>query len=187
METYSDLDHPLVEDFEEATHNTGNSFTPAQLATIEITVQSYVDRALKSFSTSANLPFMGAAPPYSGTPRRAGTATPLGLHRPLDRSLEDKILRGPYPKQSECPSADHSRCQPKGSSSTDQVAVPLVPVPSRTCAPVDVPPTTLSSPAPQVSQSTAQGPTGVPAPANEANDKVRLLARNILPPRIHPY
>ena len=40
---------------------------------------------------------MGAIPPYSGTqPRRAGTATPLGLHRPLDRSLEDKILRGEF-------------------------------------------------------------------------------------------
>ena len=49
METYSDLDDPLVEDFEEATHNTGNSFTPAQLATIESTVQSSVDRAPKSF------------------------------------------------------------------------------------------------------------------------------------------
>ena len=83
----------VVEDFEEAKHNTGNSFTPAQLATIESTVQSSVDHALKSFSISGNLPFMGAKPPYSGTqPRRAGTATPLVLHRPLDRSLEDKIL-----------------------------------------------------------------------------------------------
>ena len=40
---------------------------------------------------------MGATPPYSGTqPRRAGTATPLGLHRPLERSLKDKILRGEF-------------------------------------------------------------------------------------------
>ena len=63
--------------------------TPAQLATIESTVQSSVDRALQSFSISANLPFMDATPPYSDTqPRRAGTATPL--------SLEDKILRGEF-------------------------------------------------------------------------------------------
>ena len=67
------------------------------LATIESTVQSSVDRALQSFSISANLPFMGATPSYSGTqPRRPGTATPLGLHRPLERSLKDKILRSEF-------------------------------------------------------------------------------------------
>ena len=55
LETYSDLDDPLVEDFEETTPNTGNSFTPAQLATIESTVQSSEDRALQSFSISTNL------------------------------------------------------------------------------------------------------------------------------------
>ena len=71
---------------------------------------------------------------------------------------------------------------PRASSSTDQVAVPHVPVPSLTCAAVAVPPTSLSSPAPLVSQRTAQGPTKVPAPATVANDKVRLLPRNILPP-----
>ena len=97
METYSDLNEPLVEDFEATTHNTGNSFTPAQLASIESRVQSSVDRALQSFFISAILPFMGATPPYSGIePRRAGTATPLGLHCPLERSLEDNILRGEF-------------------------------------------------------------------------------------------
>ena len=97
VETYSDLNDPLVEDFEETTPNTRNSFTPAQLATIESTVQYSVDRVLQSFSISANLPFMGATPPYSGTqPRRAGTATPLGLLRLLETSLEDKILRGEF-------------------------------------------------------------------------------------------
>ena len=64
---------------------------------------------------------------------------------------------------------------------TDQVVVPHVLVPFRTCAAVAVPPTTLSSPAPPISQRPAQGPTGVPAPATMANDKVRLLSRNILP------
>ena len=186
METYSDLDDPLVEDFEEATHNTGNSFTPAQLATIESTVQSSVDHALKSFSISGNLPFMGATPPYSGTqPWRAGTATPLVLHRPLDRSLEDKILLAHTPNRvifRQPTTRVSSLKDPCTSSSTDQVAVSHVPVPSRTCAAADVPPTTLSSPAPPVSQRTAQSPTGVPAPATVANDNVRLLARNILPP-----
>ena len=67
-------------------------------------------------------------------------------------------------------------------SSTDQVAVLSVPVPSHTCAAIAVPPTTLSSPAPPVSQRTAQGPIRVSASATMANDKVPLLARNILPP-----
>ena len=71
---------------------------------------------------------------------------------------------------------------PRASSSTDQVAVPHVPVPSRTCAAVAGPPTTLSSPALPLSQRTAQGPARVPVPATVANDQVRLLARNILPP-----
>ena len=62
------------------------------------------------------------------------------------------------------------------------MAVLHVPVPSRTCAAADVPPSTLSPPAQPVSQRTAQGLAGVPAPATKANDKVRLLARNILPP-----
>ena len=128
---------------------------------------------------------MGATPPYSGTqPRRAGTATRLGLHRPLDRSLEDKILLAHTPNRVSVHQPTTRVASLKdscASSTTDQVAVPHVPVASRTCAAVDVPPTTLSSPAPPVSQSTAQGPTRVPAPATMANDKVRLLARNILP------
>ena len=62
------------------------------------------------------------------------------------------------------------------------MAVLSVPVPSHTCAAIAVPPTTLSSPAPPVSQRTAQGPIQVPASATMPNDKVPLLARNILPP-----
>ena len=71
---------------------------------------------------------------------------------------------------------------PCASSSTDEVALLHVPVSSRTCAAVAVPPTTLSSPVPPVSQRTAQGPIRVSAPAIVVNDKLRLLARNILPP-----
>ena len=62
------------------------------------------------------------------------------------------------------------------------MAVLSVPVPSHTCAAIAVPLTTLSSPALPVSQRTAQGPIRVPASATMANDKVPLLARNILPP-----
>ena len=45
METYSDLDDPLVEDFEETTHNTENSFTAAQLALEWILQNNYTARA----------------------------------------------------------------------------------------------------------------------------------------------
>ena len=45
VETYSDLDDPLVEDFEETTHNTENSFTPAQLALEWILQNNYTARA----------------------------------------------------------------------------------------------------------------------------------------------
>ena len=67
VETCSNLDDPLVEDFKETTQNTGNSFTPAQITTIESTVQSFRDRTLQSFSISVNLPFVGVTPPYGGT------------------------------------------------------------------------------------------------------------------------
>ena len=58
VETCSNLDDPLVEDFKETTQNTGNSFTPAQITTIESTVQSFSDRTLQSFSISVNLPLV---------------------------------------------------------------------------------------------------------------------------------
>ena len=85
VETYSDLDDPLVEDLEETTPNTGNSFTPAQLATIGSTVQSSVDRAPQSFSISANLNLWA--------PHLLTAAHSLGGQE-QQRSLEDKILWG---------------------------------------------------------------------------------------------
>ena len=73
------------------------SLSPVQLAAIESTVASTLDRALQSYLNPRTLPSLGPALQYTGVqPRRPGTATPLGLHRPLDRNLEDKILRGEY-------------------------------------------------------------------------------------------
>ena len=46
---------------------------------------------MNSRSCPSTEPFL--SPP---SPQRQGAATPLGLHRPLDRNLEDKILRGEY-------------------------------------------------------------------------------------------
>ena len=72
-------------------------FTPVQLTVIENTVKVLLSQALQSHPFSPPQSFLGASFPLSGTqPRRPGTASSLGLHRPLDRSLKDKILRGEY-------------------------------------------------------------------------------------------
>ena len=64
-------------------------FTPAQLSAIQDTVSASVQAALKSFQGHD-------VPRNLATPRPSTMATPMGLNRPLDKSLEDKILRGEY-------------------------------------------------------------------------------------------
>ena len=70
-------------------------FTPAQLAAIQDTVSSTVQAAFQL------LPHNDAIPPalaFSSTPspRASPVASPNGLNHPLDKALEDKILRGEY-------------------------------------------------------------------------------------------
>ena len=69
------------------------SFSSAQHATIEEIVSRSVHTTLNAFSTPAS-----AFSPLASnqTPCTPGTASPLGLSRPVDRNLEDKILRGEY-------------------------------------------------------------------------------------------
>ena len=59
-------------------------------------------------------------PQYSSPPvRNTGMASPLGLQRPLDRSLVEKILWGDsYHAQGYCPIADPARRSPRGPSSS---------------------------------------------------------------------
>ena len=69
-------------------------FTQAQLRAIQTTVQASISQAMS----------VSQIGPGTGTRRAnlhpvvcpSGTASPLGLQRPLDKSLEDKILRGEY-------------------------------------------------------------------------------------------
>ena len=69
-------------------------FTDEQLQVLQHTVTLSVDQALRSTrGQSGDPPVAEQSPTF---PRPAGTATPLGLHRHLDKSLEDKILRGEY-------------------------------------------------------------------------------------------
>ena len=70
-------------------------FTPAQLSAIQDTVSSSISAALSKLPQSGTQPLDLAS---LGTRSRhaSNVATPLGLNRPLDKTLEDKILRGEY-------------------------------------------------------------------------------------------
>jgi len=66
-------------------------FSSAQCSAIEEIVSRSVHIALNTFSTPVSALNPLASNQTSCTP---GTASPLGLSRPVDCSLEDKILRG---------------------------------------------------------------------------------------------
>lgn len=71
-----------------------SGFSDDQLAVIRNAVQVSVQAALASQNGALGLPSPGfTAPATFPTP---GLATPLGLNRPLDKTLEDRILRGEY-------------------------------------------------------------------------------------------
>ena len=81
----------LLEDFEpEVLHD--SVFSPAQMSAIQETVSTSVTEALRVFQNHEARSDDLRTP----SPRTLNTATPLGLHRPLEKSLEDKILRGEY-------------------------------------------------------------------------------------------
>lgn len=71
-------------------------FSDAQMAAIQDTVRLSLEQATNSRSCPSTEPFSSPPPPITLTPspRRQGAATPMGLHCPMDRNLEDKILRG---------------------------------------------------------------------------------------------
>ena len=69
-----------------------NDFTPAQRSAIQAIVSESVHSAVQSLRS----PDSANGVPYSSSPRPSGIASPLGINRPLDRNLEDKILRGEY-------------------------------------------------------------------------------------------
>ena len=93
----SDMDsvvEELFEDFEPQVPKDA-VFSPAQMSAIQETVSASVNEALRVFNNheaQARFPDNLRTP----GPRMPNTATPLGLHRPLEKSLEDKILRGEY-------------------------------------------------------------------------------------------
>ena len=86
MEEFSSDDSPdLVQ---------AGPFTTAQLAAIQDTVRSSLDQALQSFPWS----FGHDQQPdtFNTRHRRPGSAAPVGLNRPLEQNLQDKIIGGEY-------------------------------------------------------------------------------------------
>jgi len=66
------------------------------MSVLRKTVQSSIQAALlqqRSHPQHFGLPLLANAGPSCRAP---GVATPLGLNRPLDKNLEDRILRGEY-------------------------------------------------------------------------------------------
>ena len=90
----SSIEDMIESDLEIDTDSQQNtSFSSAQRSAIEEIVSRSVHTALNAFSTPTSALNPLASNQTSCTP---GTASPLGLSRPVDRSLEDKILRGEY-------------------------------------------------------------------------------------------
>ena len=71
-----------------------SSFTSNQLRVIQNTVQTSISQALHDGQIRPGTSVSQVQPRSQLRP--SGTASPLGLHRPLQKNLEDKILRGEY-------------------------------------------------------------------------------------------
>ena len=70
-------------------------FSPAQMSVIQETVSSSVREAMLAFHHQDVSP-RSIAEPRTPSPCLSNVATPLGLNCPLDKTIEDKILRGEY-------------------------------------------------------------------------------------------
>ena len=87
----------LQSDAEEGLFHTDQSgnrdaFSPAQRSAIEDIVAQSVHSALQAVRTNSAF----SPTPSNQTLAASGMASPLGLSRPVDRNMEDKILRGEY-------------------------------------------------------------------------------------------
>ncbi|XP_068698004.1 uncharacterized protein [Montipora foliosa] len=139
-------------------------FSPDQRSAIEDLVSESIRSALSTFQTSS-----AAHPPSS--PNQScwtpGMASPLGLSRSLDKSLEDKIRRG-------------DRGDPKAcaSISTSLPVADAVTAATRTYAAAAIPPTTPPQTAPSNSPTTPVGPLN---PVNVARNKVEQQRCNQRP------
>ena len=99
-----DLDAEPMESME----SSDAGFTTAQLAAIQDTVSSTVQAAFQSLPHNDVIP---PAPTFFSTPspRVSSVAPPNGLNRPLDKALEDKILRAPTTNPMTAPHQEPSK------------------------------------------------------------------------------
>ena len=170
---------------DQETSPSSQPFTETQMAAIQDTVRSSLEQALQSFPFQPTY-LTNATPATSNLPqRRPGAATPLGLTRPLDKSLTDKVLRARTTAKATAPvptrPARSPRVDPSASASTGRLGVPPVLARSRTSAvAVDLLPTPLST-APAVFPRVVNDTVVLTAPATEARDKVKFLAQNSVP------
>ena len=123
----------LLEDFEpEVLHD--SVFSPAQMSAIQETVSTSVTEALRVFQNHEARSDDLRTP----SPRTLNTATPLGLHRPLEKSLEDKIFRARTIRRRIVPTrtqAENLAAKPWSAlTSTNPPDVNAVPAISRTIA-----------------------------------------------------
>ena len=159
----------LVDDFPHAVP----PFTDDKPRVLQHTVTLSVDQALRSTrGQSGNSP---VAQQSSTFQRPAGTATPLGLHRHFDKSLEEKILRVPPTAKPTAQSLTPPVVQSDPpaqfvSTSTNPAFVPGALVSFPTSALNATPYHTLPSSAPLVSPNLAT--LGPRSPANVTRSRV---------------
>ena len=93
----SDVDsavEELLEDFEQEVLQDA-VFSPTQMLAIQGTMSTSIHEALRVFNNKEAQACI-SDDLHTPSPCNLNTSTPLGLHRPLDKSLEDKILCGEY-------------------------------------------------------------------------------------------
>ena len=78
----------------EPAQTSSSPFTSDQLRVIQNTVQSSLSQALLDGQIRSRTSASQVQPRPQLRP--SGTASPMGLHRPLEKNLEDKISRGEY-------------------------------------------------------------------------------------------
>ena len=161
----------LLEDFEPQVPKDA-VFLPTQMS-IQETVLTSVNEAMRVFNyheAQARFPDDLCTP----GPRTLNTVTPLGLHCPLDKSLEDKILRARTIRQKIAPTrtqAENLAAKPLSNlTSTNLPAVSIVPATSHATAVAAAQATTPSSTAPV--PNSPQVITDQPTPAIAARNKV---------------
>ena len=139
-------------------------FSPAQHSAIEDLISESVRSALSTFQTLSITHFLSSANQSCCTP---GMAYPLGLSRPLDKSLEHKILRGDQ--------GDPKLCAP---ISTSLLVADAVTAATRTYATTAIAPTTPPQTAPCNSSTTPASPQN---PVSMGKNTVEQLQCNQRP------